>query len=729
MMHKRIKRRAISLAFLFTLAFLLLAIRIFYLQVIEGPNLVRKANANLWQTTRALQPVRGTILDRNGDVLAQEAISYTLSVNPKLIHKFGVEHEVVDAIAPLLNLKKPEDIANFYKKVTEKNAEGKYYVQREVRPYGWKIDASVGKKITDAIKKKKLIGVYLLPESKRYYPYGELAAHLIGYMTKEGNAAMGLEVQYDKLLKGKVGSIAYEKDRLGYEIPGTKVKYKAPTNGDSLHLTIDSNIQSYMEQALYDVYNEYHPKNIMAIAANPKTMEILGIASLPTFNPNKYWTAKSQENFRTSAVSSVYEPGSTFKIVTLAGAVQENIFDPKKTYMSGRVRIGGYWIKDHNGGLGWGRITYLEGLKRSSNIAFVKLGYEQLGAQRLRKYIDLFGFGYKTGIDLPGESAGQISFRPEYATEVATATFGQGRVEVTAIQQLSAISAIANGGKLMRPYVVKKVLKPDGKTIVKETKPKVIRQAIKPETAHKVSMYLETVVNDLEIGTGRRAYLEGYRIAGKTGTAQKVVNGRYSTSNQYVMSFVGFAPANDPKISLIVIVDEPKVETYQQGGLIVGPLFKNIMKKSLIYLGVGEQKVNKPVTINQPITQVSDVTGFTLNSAKAEMGRLGLKYKVLGGGDTILQQDPIAGTMRVNGQNAYLLTDKPENIPLPNLIGKSMKEALRICTLLHVQVEIHGQGYVKKQQWIGSSKDRHIRLTFGALGQVSDAPIVTSPTP
>lgn len=724
-MLRQIKRRSLLLVGLLLLAFLYLIIRIFYVQIVQGPELVRKASDELWNTSRLLQPVRGSIVDRKGTILAQEAVAYTLSVNPKLIHKFGVERETVDALAPLLGLKTSEQRQQLRKKITEKNAKGEYYVQREVRPYGWKIDATLGQNIQKVIDKKELIGVYLLPEQKRYYPSGDLASHVIGYMTKEGNAAMGLEVKYDSLLKGKAGYVSYEKDLKGYQLPNSDVTYKAPVNGKSLQLTLDSNIQAYIEQALLDVYNEYKPKNIMAIAANPHTMEILGMANYPTFNPNKYWTASSQEDFRTSALSSIYEPGSTFKIVTLAGAVEEGMFNPNATYMSGKVRIGGYWIKDHNNGQGWGAITYLEGLKRSSNIAFVKLGYEQLGAQKLRSYIDKFGFGVKTGIDLPGEMAGAISFRQDIPTEVATATFGQGQVEVTALQQLNAISAIANGGKLMKPYLVKKIISADGQTVEKEIKPTVVRQVIKKETATQVGLYLEQVVNDLEIGTGRRAYVEGYRLAGKTGTAQKVVNGRYSTSNQYVMSFVGYAPVDNPKISLIVIVDEPKVSDYRQGGLIVGPLFKNIMKKSLLSLGVEAQKVSNTIDIAQPVKEVPNVTGFTTIAAQTELMRSGMPMMFLGKGTTVLKQDPVAGTKRIQGQNMYMLTEDPSKIVMPDLTGKSMKEALRVCTLLGVQVQFQGEGYVKQQSWIGPSANKNLKIVLQPLGSIFPA----TPTP
>jgi penicillin-binding protein 2B len=728
-MHKRIKRRALLLAFLFTLAFVVLAIRVFYIQVVQGPSLVRKASVQLWNTTQALQPVRGSIFDRNGNVLAQDAIAYTLSVNPKMIHKYGAAHDVVKALAPLLGLKKQEDIDNLYDKVTKKNSEGKFYIQREIRPYGWKMDATLGTKIQAVIKKKKLIGVYLMPEEKRYYPSGELAAHVVGYMSKEGQSAMGLEVEYDKLLKGKPGKISYEKDRLGYEVPGSKVSYKAPVNGDRLQLTLDSSIQSYMEQALLNTYNEYHPKAMMAIAANPNTMEILGLANYPTFDPNKYWNAPSQDNFRQSAISNVYEPGSTFKIVTLAGAVQEGIFNPTATYMSGKVRIGGYWIKDHNGGLGWGKITYLEGLKRSSNIAFVKLGYEQLGGVRLKKYIDKFGFGVKTGIDLPGEMAGQISFRQDIATEVATATFGQGRVEVTAMQQLAAVSAIANGGKLLKPYIVKKVLSADGKKVIKENKPTYVRRVISESTARKVSGYLEQVVSDQEIGTGRRAYIPGYRIAGKTGTAQKVVNGRYSTNNQYVMSFVGFAPADKPKIALIIIVDEPKVKSYQQGGYVVGPLFKSIMKKSLMYLGVQAQQVTNTVHIGADVTAMPNVVGLSKSYAESKLRGLSLPYRTFGSGESVLIQDPVAGSPLNSDTTTLLFTSNPKQLPLPSLEGLSLREALRICTWYGVQANVVGSGYVKAQSWVGTPANKQIKLVLGPLGKVYTGPPIVSPSP
>jgi len=415
------------------------------------------------------------------------------------------------------------------------------------------------------------MGVYMIEEQKRYYPSNELAAHVLGYMDKDGNPRSGVEYRYHELLKGTPGSIHYIKDLLGYELPDGEVGFEPAVDGKSIRLTIDQNIQSYIEQALLAAYEKYEPKSMSAIAVNPKTMEILGMANLPVFNPNRYWDFASQADFYNHAVLSLYEPGSTFKIVTLAAAEEEGLFHPDDTFQSGSISFpewGSKRIHDHNR-TGWGEITYLEGLKRSSNVAFVKLGYEKLGKEKLSEYIHAFGFGQPTGIDLPGEGVGDVDFR--YPIEVANATFGQG-VTVTVLQQIAAVSAIANGGTLMKPYLLKEVIDPETGEVIERTEPQAVRRVVSEETARKVAEYLEQVVADREIGTGRDAYIEGYRVAGKTGTAQVVENGTYA-SDKWLVSFVGFAPVENPRIALIVIADEPKVDDYRMAGRGLPPGF------------------------------------------------------------------------------------------------------------------------------------------------------------
>lgn len=279
--------------------------------------------------------------------------------------------------------------------------------------------------------------------SKRYYPENKLASHVLGYQRKDGTAGMGLEAYYNKELSGTAGKLLYQRDRKGVPLQGSGSVYEPAQNGKNLKLTIDDTIQYYIEDAMQEAIAKYNPKTMTVVAADPKTMDVLGMATYPNFNPNTYGSTPL-EYFRNNATQSIYEPGSTFKIVTLAAAVQEKVFNPNESYQSGMIRVGGWDIRDVS--RNWGTLTYLQGVKRSSNVGFVHLGLDKLGGERLKKYINNFGFGVKTGIDLPSESTGAITFHTQYKSEVATASYGHGRVQVTPIQQVAAISAIANGG-------------------------------------------------------------------------------------------------------------------------------------------------------------------------------------------------------------------------------------------------------------------------------------------
>jgi penicillin-binding protein 2B len=718
-MNRKVKLRSIILGGVCTLFFLCLIGRLYWVQIVEASELMEKAEKN-WEENKILSPVRGTIYDRNGEILAQDATAYTVAVNPKLINEQGLADEVVEGLAPILNMTIPEKKQKLYSLVTARQSDGSFYLQREIRNEGWKISQDVAEQIRRLIEKKNWAGVYLLEDQKRYYPADELAAHVLGYTDKEGNAIMGLEMYYDEYLRGIPGEIHYERDLLGYELPNAKVQYKPAVDGKSLRLTIDENIQLILEQAIQKAYDQYAPKHISAVAVDPRTMELLGMAVLPNFNPNEYWRFSSFQDFFNVAVGAQYEPGSTFKIVTLAAAVEEGLFNPNETYRSGVIYVRGTPIKDHNNGQGWGEITYLEGLKRSSNVAFVKLGYERLGGEKLRDYILNFGFGAKTGIDLPGETAGIIDFK--YDTEIATATFGQGKVAVTAIQQIAAVSAIANGGKLMRPYIVKEIIDPKTNQIVTSFSPQVIRQVVSEETARKVAEYLEQVVSDQSVGSGWRAYIEGYRIAGKTGTAQKVINGRYA-EGKYVVSFIGFAPVENPQIAVIVIADEPELNgDYRLGGEVVGPVFKEIMGNSLRYLGVSNTaKESKQLPPSRTLT-VPDVKHLSVSAAENKLLNAGLNVELLGHGANVVSQFPETGTETVQGQRIYLLTSQPENIEIPDLTGKSMRDALQVCSLLELECEVEGEGYVSGQTLTSRGGSRVLQLVFSPPQQFLQKP-------
>lgn len=701
---------------LFTLLFAGLIFRLFWVQVVDAAFWSNQA-MNTWITSKPIQQERGMLLDRNGKVLAADAAAYTVALGPKRIAELEQKHpewKLTDKLVAKLHEVLGKSESDLRAIAAAKKKDGTYLEQREVRDEGWKVDSSVKDALSqfrDELRKETgtdNLGLYFIEDTKRYYPNGSLASHILGYENKEGNAVLGLEKTMNDQLKGEPGFIKYQKDGTSNQLPGGTLDYKQAIDGNDVTLTIDRDIQFYIEEALRKAYDEYHPISVTAIAADPNTMEILGMASMPDFDPNNYWNFKDQAAFRDNAVQSVYEPGSTFKIVTLAGAVQEGLFHPDDMYMSGSIKYTAKDrpIRDYNYS-GWGEISFLDGLKHSSNVAFVKLGYEMLGKEKLINYINAFGFGQKTGIELPNEIS--RSFSLDYPSEVATAAFGQGKVLVTPIQQVAAVAAVANGGKLLQPHIIKSIT--DSATGTKTvTEPTFVRQVISEQTSRKVGDYLEQVVSDQAIGTGKKAYIPGYRIAGKTGTAQKVSKGEETDPNgtgyakdRYVVSFIGYAPVEAPKIVLYVIMDEPQGDNVG-GGSLAAPIFKEIMGKSLEHLGIkpnlpktdggkADAKVNSEAEVT---AKVPDVVGMTVTQAQSALKQRNFPVGVLGKGTKVLQQLPKANSVMTPSQRIYLLTDEHQG-NVPDLTGLSLRDAVEMCTLLQVVFTVEGEGYVVGQ--------------------------------
>jgi penicillin-binding protein 2B len=600
-------------------------------------------------------------------------------------------------------------------------------VEVEVNPEGWKIDGEVNKNIEELMNTLRLehnlsktsnIGLYTKEVSKRYYPFNSLASHVIGYVNKEGQPIVGLESSLDSTLKGIPGKISHEKDTSGVEIPNSKATYTLPVMGKDVRLTIDQNIQYYVETAMQKAMEQFHPKSMTAIVADPKTMEILAMANAPTFNPNRYWEAKDQKDFNNLSISDSHEPGSTFKLVTLAGTVQEKLFDPNEIYQSGSIQLKGFPrpIKDHNE-VGWGKISFMQGLLYSSNVAFVKLGYEKLGVDKLKAYIDKFGFGTKTGIDLPNEVSGTIG-NMKYPSEAATATFGQGQVVVTAIQQITAYGAIANGGKLMWPHVVKDIEDIQSKEIFQSFAPKIIKQTVTTDTAKQTSLYLEQVVANQETGTGKKAYMNGYRIAGKTGTAQVVdpLTKKYKTDS-WLISFVGYAPVEDPQILIAIVADEPDIGgNYHRGSEVWAPVFRDIMSQSLRYMGITSTAVNTKTINEEPIKTIPDLSQANLTSAKNKLNQIGLQAEVFGKGAKVDKQFPPGGTEISMSRTVYLTTDDKTDT-VPDFKGKSLRDTMEICALLNLQCKVSGEGYVTNQLVSGTGGQQAIKFELHPLSE------------
>lgn len=670
-------RRIIFVWFIILLLFSILLFKTFYIQYVEAPVLNEKAH-KIYNSSYTLEPDRGTILDRNNDKLAYNGKAYTVIATLSEENSKHIENpvQVAKLLAPILNM----DQSELYVLLT------KDAYQVELRPGGWKIDQETA----DKIKELNISGIILKEDTKRYYPYNTLASYVLGFVNYDNEAILGVESNYNELLLGTSGELKVMEDSKGYELPDGEVQFKPAVDGNDIVLTIDKTIQQYVESALDEAEEKYNPKSMVVIAADPNTGEILGMASRPNYNPNEYWEIEDYKNY---AVSYNFEPGSTFKVITLAAAIEEDLFNANETFMSGSIDVPGGTIKDANNGYGWGEISYLEGVERSSNVAFVKLGYEKLGEDLLFSYINEFGFGEKTGIDLPNESTGIMKDPSEaYPLDVAAISFGQG-VAVTPIQQVMAVSAVANGGNIITPHIVKEIRDSETNEIIEVKEPDVQRQVISEETSRETSSILEDVVSFGQMP----GYIEGYHVAGKTGTAQKVgSNGEY-LDDKYIVSYIGFAPADNPKLLIYVVVDEPDLDIPYYGSTIAAPIFTDIMHNSLRYLKVPKDTEEEKVLEEENEITLQSYINTSISSAKNKILELDLSTIVIGNGETVLKQFPNEGESVSKGANIYLVTISEDEYKVPDFVGKSLRDVIEYCSVLDINYKIDGSGFVVNQ--------------------------------
>ncbi|KIL34646.1 stage V sporulation protein D [Cohnella kolymensis] len=616
-----VRKRLYVMLILAVVAFIALVIRLGYVQLWIGGEIAKKAEDS-WRRDIPFQAKRGEILDRNGTRLAYNVSSPTILAIPVQIKD---KRGTARTLSQHLGMSEEQLFKLVSKR--EKNV--------ELKPGGRKLTTAKAREIREL----KLPGIVVSEDNKRYYPFGSLAAHVLGFTGAYNQGLTGLELQYDERLTGLKGSVSYLSDAAGNFIPNTSDTYQPPKDGLSLQLTIDQKVQSIVERELDQAMLQHQADSVIAIAMNPNTGEIYAMASRPTYQPDKYREVPVEVYNRNLPIWMTYEPGSTFKIITLAAAVQEGKvnLEHEHFYDRGSVEVGGARLRCWKKG-GHGSQTFQEVVENSCNPGFVALG-QRLGKEKLFSYINDFGFGKKTGIDLKGEENG-ILFKLNRVgpVELATTAFGQG-VSVTPIQQITAVSAAINGGKLFKPYVSKSWIHPETRTVLEETKPQLVRQVISPETSKIVREALEKVVAQ---GTGRNAFLDGYRVGGKTGTAQKVVNGRYSP-NEHIVSFIGFAPADKPELIVYVAVDNP--QGIQFGGLVVAPIVRAIMADALPSLGVAPRtkQVEKEYRYGDtPIVTVPNLVGKTVSDIYEDMN-MNFQLASTGSGKTVIRQAPAAG--------------------------------------------------------------------------------------
>lgn len=602
------------------LMFIAVIIKVFYIQVIDYKKLNDLAD-NLWSRNLPITSDRGLILDRNGKVLADNITTVSLVLIPNQIKN---KEQVSRDLAAILNVKY-EDMCKHVSKKTS--------IER-VHPEGRQLSYEIAEKINNL----NYDGVYLVKESKRYYPYKNMLSHVLGYVGIDNQGLSGIELEYDKYLTGKSGAIKYYSDGKGNRLDKSEV-YVEPQNGVNVSLTIDLDIQKSIERELDNVVSKYNPEQALIVVADPNTGEILGMSSRPNFDSNNYKNYDINTINRNLPIWATYEPGSTFKIITLAASLEEktiNVFDDH-FHDSGSIHVDSARIKCWKKG-GHGDQTFLQVVENSCNPGFVVMG-QKLGTERLYKYITNFGFGEKTGIDLNGESSG-ILFKYDNIgpVEQATMSFGQG-ISVTPIQQIQGVSAAINGGYLNTPFIVKYLSEPETNTIILENKKNTKKQVISEETSKLVRHVLESVVAN---GTGKNAYIENYRVGGKTGTAQKVNNGTYMVGN-YILSFIGFLPANKPEYLVYVAIDNPKGIT-QYGGTVSAPIAKNIMKSIIDIKGIKQDNtgmIRQEYTwLDTKYIMLPDVVGMDLKTAQTTLK--GFKIEYTGSGDKVIEQVPSA---------------------------------------------------------------------------------------
>lgn len=688
----------------FVCIFLILTGRFLYIQAvgeIDGVDLVKWADEKR-TASYSLHADRGKIFDNNGMTLAYDRPTFRIyaildetytgeSDTPKHVKD---PEKTADLLAQFLDM----DESEILQRLKDGIKQDKFQVE-----FG-KAGKELSQQIKDKIEELDIPGVNFNEESVRYYPNGLFASHILGFARKDSGkitGIAGIEHEMNDILSGKDGHISYQRDKYNKKLLDPKEVIKKPKDGKDIHLTIDQKIQTLLEDVLSQVEKEYKPKRMTAVVMDPKTGEIVAMGNRPSYNPNNPTNVK---NWYNDAISTPFEPGSTIKMFTWAAAIEEGVYKGDETFKSGKYEISDKMpkVKDHNGGEGWGDISFDEGFARSSNVAAAKLAWEKVGAEKFLDYFKDFDLDKKTNIDLPDEVAGSILYN--WPLEKVTTAFGQGST-VTPIQQLKAMTAIANDGKMLQPYVIKKITDPATKKIIEEKKPKVVGEPISKETASQVKDLLESVVTSKH-GTGKMFQLEDYSVAGKTGTAQipNPDDGGYLTGiDNYTFSFMGMAPKDDPKLIMYVSVTQPDLESedgYVPGSTPVSFIFKNVMENGLHYMNINpDQDVNDPVHH----VKIPELIGDKPTEAEKELTEKGLHVTVVGSGDEVVDVSAKKGNQLLQNDRIILLTDKPA---MPDITGWSQRDVMRLADLLQLRLETIGDGFVVKQS---IKKDKTIK--------------------
>ena len=691
-MLKRILIMAVVIIFLMTTT----VARVFYLTIVRGEELSEKAETQQLKDTE-ITAMRGTIYDSNGNVLAQSASVWNVFIDPLNI-KDKQRDLIVDEFANLFGYDADEK-KKFYDRTTHQN----HYELVEK-----KVENNIKEKLSKFVSKNELGGCIGTEQTtKRYYPYGTLASSVIGFTGADDQGLSGIEAYYDEQLTGTNGRIITAKDAKSNNIANDYETSIAATDGDSIVLTINQTIQYYLEKGLRETMNEYQAKGAYGVVMNCNTGAVLAMSSLPDYDCNEPYkltyskdkkaikklsdkTAKQeaesaavQNQWRNFTVSDTYVPGSVFKTFVASAALEENVVNLNTTYnCTGSIQVDKYKMKCHYHP-GHGTQTLTQGLENSCNPFFITIG-QKLGVHNYFKYFDAFGFTQKTNIDLPGEASPQYYKEDQYGiVELSSASFGQTN-SLTPIQVCTGLCAIANGGKLLQPYLVSSIADANGKT-VKKTETKEIRQVISADTSEKVRKMMKSVVDN---GTGKNGYVAGYSVGGKTGTSTKLGESKNGEGDKYIVSFGAIAPSDDPEIAMLIIVDEPNQDL--GGGALCAPIAAQVTQEAMNVLGI-EPKYNDS-EMKDLSKQTPNVVGKSLDEAKKTLEENNLNYVVVGDDSTVTRQCPSGADTIPNGGTVYLYTDDSEKqtVNVPNFNGLTVNEAKDLASSSNLNIQIAG---------------------------------------
>ncbi|MBN7572698.1 stage V sporulation protein D [Clostridium sp. 2-1] len=715
----KIRKRTRSVAFSLTAIFAILIIRLSYIVMVDGKDYSARAEEQ-WTSEVKIDAKRGEVLDRNGNELAVSANVYRVDFdlnsirnylkrpaksipNKELSHMKSVgipiptegsgltNDDIAPVIAKVLNMDVSEIKADLEKKLPSGADAFSVTVARKIE-----------KDIADKVKELNINGIIVSQDTKRYYPNNNFLSHVLGTTDPDGKGLSGVELQYNSYLSGIPGMKVAELDKNNEDLPYTVSQYTEPVNGKDVTLTIDENIQNIVENIAQKAYKDDKAKEVSILVMNPKTGEVLGMVNKPDFDPNNPYDGASkfdgadlndkiQKMWRNRLVSDTFEPGSIFKVITTISGLENNVANKDTQFVdNGSISVGGIVVKDAE------RENKLQNLlqiiQNSSNVCFVKLG-QMIGKDKLYESINKFGFGKVSGIDLPGEASGIVKPIDKVSeADLATISFGQTNT-VNSVQYMAAFNAIANGGTLIQPHVMKEITHND------ENNVKIVDETFKPTTATVASAektaelrsYLEGVVTG---GTATGTFIEGYHIGGKTGTAEKVVGGKYG-EGKYISSFVGMAPANDPKVTVMITVDEPSNGEYYASQVAV-PYAKLLFTGIFDYLNSASsnEKIVKDIII-------PEVRNMKVSDAEKVLKDKGLDCNIDGSEETIVSMKPYPGSSVKEGSKITLYTSGDatynNNVVMPNVRGYSKEDATTLLKNLGITATFEGNGVVSVQ--------------------------------